>query len=98
MAKVVWDRMDDIRSAKNIIPFKQKESREDFRPPSRILSDFQRLLSHDVPNVNWTFELVHDWYKVINVTDEMLDETSVASFVKMYERGTRYLRKAVPAA
>ena len=97
MAKVVWDRMDDIRSAKNVIPFKQKESREDFRPPSRILSDFQRLLSHDVPNVNWTFELVHDWYKVINVTDEMLDETSVASFVKMYERGTRYLRKAVPA-
>ena len=98
MARVVWDRIDDIKSAKEIIPFRQMESRENFRPPSRILTDFQRLLSHDVPNVNWTFELVHDWYKVVDVTDEMLAETPVADFVKMYERGTKYLRKAIEAA
>ena len=97
MAKVVWDRIDEIKSAKKLIPFRQRESREDFRPPARILTDFQRLLQHDVPNVNWTFELIHDWYEVVNVTNEMLDDMPVVAFIKMYELGTRYLRKAVPA-
>ena len=69
MAKVVWDRKDDIKNAIKEIPFIPKRSREDFRPPSRIETDFQRLLAHDVPHVNWTFELIHDWYKVVNVTE-----------------------------
>lgn len=35
---------------------------KDFRPPSTIESDFKRLLDHHVPHVNFTFELVRDWY------------------------------------
>lgn len=98
MARVVWDRTDDIRAAKELIPFKPAPSHEDFRPPSQILSDFQRLLAHEVPNVNWTFELIHDWYKVVNVTDESLAALTEMKLQQMYALGTRILRKAVPAA
>ena len=96
MAKVVWDRKDDIKNAIKEIPFIPKRSREDFRPPSRIETDFQRLLAHDVPHVNWTFELIHDWYKVVNVTEESLEELTQSKLAKMYELGTRILRKATP--
>ena len=95
MAKVVWDRIPDIKSSIDTIPFKKRESREDFRPPSQIETDFRRLLNHDVPHVNWTFELIHDWYKVINVTDEILDDTTVNHWIRRYALGTRYLRKVV---
>ena len=95
VAKVVWDRIPDISSAKETIPFKQRESDEDFRPPSQIETDFSRLLNHDVPHVNWTFELIHDWYLVINVTDEVLDDTTVNHWIRRYALGTRYLRKVV---
>ena len=98
MARVVWDRTDDIRAAKELIPFKPAPSHEDFRPPAQILSDFQRLLAHEVPNVNWTFELIHDWYKVVNVTDESLAALTEMKLQQMYALGTRILRKAVPAA
>ena len=96
MAKVIWDHVDDIQSAKTLIPFKEKESYEDFRPPSRIMTDFQRLLKHDVPNVNWTFELVHDWYAVVNVTEEDLAALTDVKLGEMYNLGTRILRKSVP--
>ena len=96
MAKVVWDRQDDIKNAVATIPFKERPSRENFRPPSRIESDFQRLLKHHVPHVNWTFELVHDWYKVVNVTEDSLDELTQSKIAKMYELGTRILRKSTP--
>lgn len=96
MAKVVWDRQDDIKNAVATIPFKEKPSMENFRPPSRIESDFQRLLKHHVPHVNWTFELVHDWYRVVNVTEDSLDELTQSKIAKMYELGTRILRKVTP--
>lgn len=96
VAKVVWDRKDDIKNAIKEIPFIPKRSREDFRPPSRIETDFQRLLAHDVPHVNWTFELIHDWYKVVNVTEESLEELTQSKLAKMYELGTRILRKSTP--
>ena len=95
MANVVWDRINDIRSAKETIPFQQTATRENFKPPAHIITDFERLLKHDVPHVNWTFELVHDWYRVINVTDETFDEMPATYFMRRYELGTRYLRKVV---
>lgn len=96
MARVVWDRIDDIRSAKELIPFKGRGSNEDFRPPAQILSDFERLLQHEVPHVNWTFELIHDWYAVVNVTDESIAEMTQDKLKDMYKLGTRILRKAIP--
>lgn len=92
MAKVVWDRETDIRNARQKIPFKQLPSREDFRPPRRILTDFERLLQHDVPNVNWTFELVHNWYYVNTQTDESLERLTQYQMKKMYEGGCRIIR------
>lgn len=92
MAKVVWDRETDIRNAKKLIPFKRKPSKENFQPPSRILSDFERLLKHEVPNVNWTFELVHNWYYVSTQTDESLQKLTVFQLKKMYEGGCRIIR------
>ena len=38
------------------------KSTKDFRPPATIEDDFRRLLQHDVPHVNYTYELVRDWY------------------------------------
>jgi len=92
MAKVVWDRETDIRKARKTIPFKRLPSRENFKPPSRILSDFTRLLQHDVPNVNWTFELVHNWYYVSTQTDDSLEKLTVYQLKKLYEGGCRILR------
>lgn len=92
MAKVVWDRETDIRNAKSKIPFTERPSREDFRPPSRIHTDFTRLLNHDVPNVNWTFELVHNWYYVSTQTDESLESLTNHQLRKMYDGGCRIIR------
>lgn len=92
MAKVVWDRETDIRKARKTIPFKRLPSRENFQPPSRIISDFTRLLQHDVPNVNWTFELVHNWYYVSTQTEDSLEKLTVYQLKKLYEGGCRILR------
>ena len=92
MAKVVWDRKKDIKRAREIIPFKQEESDENFKPPSRIETDFQRLLQHDVPHVNWTFELIHDWYYVNTQTEESLEKLTNYQLRKMYEGGCRIIR------
>jgi hypothetical protein len=88
MAKVVWDREVDIKNAVNTIPYPPKPSYEDFRPPSRIESDFQRLLAHDVPHVNWTFELIQDWYYVSN-SSRATQYYNAGSGTK-YARGTGY--------
>lgn len=92
MAKVVWDRVKDIKNARETIWFKQKPSRENFKPPARILTDFERLLQHDVPNVNWTFELIHDWYYVNTQTDESLRNLTVYQLKHMYDGGCRIIR------
>lgn len=63
MARVVWDRIDRIRESRETIPFRKLPSHENFRPPAQIESDFRHLLNHDVPHVNFTFELIHDWFK-----------------------------------
>jgi hypothetical protein len=62
MARVVWDRRENIQKARNTIKFRERASYENFRPPSQIETDFRRLLDHDVPHINFTFELLHDWY------------------------------------
>ncbi len=92
MAKVVWDRTTDIKNARQTIPFQEKPSKENFKPPSRIESDFQLLLQHDVPHVNWTFELIHDWYYVNTQTAESLARLTVYELRKMYEGGCRIIR------
>lgn len=92
MAKVVWDREDDIRNARSKIPFTEKPSNENFRPPARIHSDFERLLQHDVPYVNWTFELVHNWYYVSTQTDDSLERLTLYQRRKMYDGGCRIIR------
>lgn len=92
MARVVWDRTTDIKNAKETIPFKPKDSKENFKPPARIESDFQRLLQHNVPHVNWTFELIHDWYYVNTQTDESLNHLTNYQLRKMYEGGCRIIR------
>lgn len=92
MAKVVWDRETDIRNAKRTIPFKEKPSKENFKPPARIHSDFTRLLQHDVPNVNWTFELIHNWYYVSTQTEDSLKDLTVFQLRRMYDGGCRIIR------
>ena len=92
MARVVWDRETDIKQAKQLIPFSPLPSYEDFRPPRTIETDFQRLLQHDVPHVNWTFELIHDWYYVWTVPAEELETLTEPELLRMYKRGTRILR------
>lgn len=92
MAKVVWDRVKDIKNASETIKFKQKPSRENFKPPARILTDFEHLLQHDVPNVNWTFELIHNWYYVNTQTDESLRKLTVYQLKHMYDGGCRIIR------
>lgn len=62
MGKVVWKRRDISAQPFDLIPSIQEGSIKDFRPPSTIESDFRRLLMHDVPHVNFTFELLHDWF------------------------------------
>lgn len=69
MAKVSvkpsWTRNREtqyIEGAYTTIPPIVKKSGKDFRPPATIEDDFRRLLEHDVPHVNFTFELIRDWY------------------------------------
>ena len=45
-----------------------------------------------MPHVNWTFELVHDWYRCVKVTPESLAELDEMTLKEMYKCGTRYLR------
>lgn len=51
-----------MKNAFNPIPATSKRSRRDFRPPPTLEDDFRRLLNHDIPHTNYTFELIHDWY------------------------------------
>lgn len=67
MSGVTWARQGQIGAAVTSIPSVQQDSVKNFRPPPTIGSDFRRLLAHDVPNVNYTFELVHDWYAATTV-------------------------------
>ena len=62
MARVVWDRVPAIQEAKDTIPFIERDSHEDFKPPAQIETDFVHLLNHDVPHTNFTYEIIHDWY------------------------------------
>lgn len=64
MGKVLWKRRDEIKNAYPLIPAQVKGSMKDFRPPPTLDSDFRRQLQHDVPHVNYTFELVRNWYDV----------------------------------
>lgn len=66
MARVVWERRENIQSAykNNLIPPVIKGSDGDFRPPPTIEDDFRRYLNHDVPHVNYTFELLYNWYDI----------------------------------
>lgn len=63
MARVVWDRRENIKKSRDTIKYKPRESFENFRPPAQIESDFRRLLDHDVPHINHTFEVIHDWFR-----------------------------------
>lgn len=62
MAKIVWDRRQDIAGSMALIPPVVAKSTKDFRPPPTIEDDFRRQLQHEVPHVNFTFELVRNWY------------------------------------
>lgn len=62
MGIVSFERREDIQNAKVTIPSPKDLSRKSFAPPPTIESDFERLLDHDIPYVNFTFELVHDWH------------------------------------
>ena len=94
MARVVWDRTSDIEASKEkeLLRYTPRGSDEDFRPPAQIESDFERLLQHEVKHVNWTFELIHNWYYTNTQTDESLAELTELELKKMYERGTRIIR------
>ena len=94
MARVVWDRLNDIASAKEseIIRYTPRDSGENFKPPAQIESDFTRLLQHEVRHVNWTFELIHNWYYVNTQTEESLEDLTADEIKKMYDRGTRIIR------
>lgn len=94
MAKVVWDRVADVKAAKKdeLVRYTPRGSYEDFRPPAQIESDFERLLQHDVKHVNWTFELIHNWYYTNTQTDESLALLTERELKEMYERGTRIIR------
>ena len=62
MGKVTAEWKNNIDSAYQLIPAVKKRSQRDFRPPPTIESDFERLLNHEVPHVNYTFELLPDWF------------------------------------
>lgn len=65
MGKAQWitnERLKEMKDSQSLIPPVLKGSGRDFRPPPTIESDFKRLLEHDVPHANYTFELIHDWY------------------------------------
>ena len=56
MGKILWKRRDDIEHAIPVIPARSKGSMKNFRPPPTLESDFRRLLAHDIPHINYTFE------------------------------------------
>lgn len=65
MARPQWiteERLKDLNEAYPLVPAIRAGSHRDFRPPPTLESDFKRLLQHDVPHANYTFELVRDWY------------------------------------
>ena len=65
MARPQWitdERIADLKDAYKLIPGIKKASHRDFRPPPTLESDFKRLLEHDVPHTNFTFELIHERY------------------------------------
>lgn len=66
MPTPTWTRRNitEIQDAFQPIPSLSASSRKDFRPPPTIQSDFKRQLDHEVPYVNFTFELVHDWFQL----------------------------------
>lgn len=67
MGKAQWitnERLKEMKDSQSLIPPVLKGSGRDFRPPPTIESDFTRLLQHDVPHTNFTFELVRDWFAV----------------------------------
>ena len=43
MARIVWDRRENIRDAIPLIPPVVQKSTKDFRPPATIEDDFRRL-------------------------------------------------------
>lgn len=92
MAKVVWDRREEIANAWKPIPYTPRDSFVNFKPPAQIESDFTRLLNHEVKHINWTFELVHDWYYLWSMSKDELDAVDEAELKRMYQRGTRYIR------
>lgn len=61
---VVWERLNKVVESFDKIPAREQSSRKDFRPPETIDSDFRRQLMHDIPNVNYTFEQVRDWFAI----------------------------------
>ena len=63
MPRVTWARREEIAEAFDPIAPKVQGSIKDFRPPPTIEDDFRRLLAHDVPHVNYSFELIRDWYR-----------------------------------
>ena len=63
MSRVTWARKDELDDVFDLIPAVRAASTKDYRPPFTLEDDFRRLLAHEVPNVNFTFEVVHDWYK-----------------------------------
>ena len=94
MARVVWDHTEDIiaADADRLIRYEPRDSYENFRPPAQIESDFTRLLQHEVKHVNWSYELIHDWYYVNSQTEASLADLSNNELRKMYKRGTRVIR------
>lgn len=54
--------LEDMEDHYSLIQAPVAGSTKSFCPPATIESDFERLLMHDVPNVNYTFDLIHDWY------------------------------------
>lgn len=66
MARPQWvtdDRIADLKDAYKLIEGRKAASSRDFRPPPTLESDFARLLKHNVPHTNFTFEIIQDWYK-----------------------------------
>lgn len=93
MAKIVWDKTEDIKNAIDLIPPVLTDSQEDFRPPNHIESDFTRLLAHDVPHTNFTFQILENWYYEWNVTRDEIAGLTAEQLKEMYaEWGTRYMR------
>lgn len=62
MPSVTWRLREDIAGAYKTIPSSSKASMRDFRLPETAATDFKRWLEHNIPYVNYSFELIRDWY------------------------------------